>query len=214
MDVTIREATASDALFIAWVQQEAARSHRPLGLWDMTVPGPDEYRLQTVAKIALAEPPSFAHYGGFLVAEADGKPVAGLSSYDYAIKDTDSFVSAMDSTLTGLGWSAEHRALAMDRLAPVILCMPDSPPGVLIVEWVAARPEARGRGVARQLLEAILQRGRDTGYKKAQIGYLIGNTPASTAYERVGFETVEEKRHPDFEAVYGSPGIARMTLDL
>jgi hypothetical protein len=30
----------------------------------------------------------------------------------------------------------------------------------------------------------------------------------------MGFETVEEKRHPDFEAAFGTPGIARMLRDL
>ena len=51
-------------------------------------------------------------------------------------------------------------------------------------------------------------------YARSQISHLIGNTPAQTAYERVGFETIKEKRHPDFEAAFGSPGIARMVRSL
>jgi GNAT superfamily N-acetyltransferase len=214
VDVTIREATAIDAPFLAWVMQTAARSHRPLGLWDLAIPGPDRPRLETIAQIAVTEPPCFTHYGGFLVAEADGQPVAGLSAYDSAIKSMDGFTAAMNATLEGLGWSAEHRALAATRLAPMNTCMPDSPPGVWVIEWVAAVVEARGRGVAHALLIEILERGRIAGYTKSQIGYLLGNTPAQSAYERVGFKTVDEKRHADFEAVFGSPGIARMVRDL
>jgi GNAT superfamily N-acetyltransferase len=85
---------------------------------------------------------------------------------------------------------------------------------VWIIEWVATTRNARARGVATTLLRAILARGRAAGYTKSQIGYLIGNTPAQTVYERMGFETVDEKRHPDFETALGSPGIARMVRDL
>jgi ribosomal protein S18 acetylase RimI-like enzyme len=92
--------------------------------------------------------------------------------------------------------------------------MPDSPPGGWVIEWVATTPEARGRGVANGLLREILERGRAAGYTRSQISYLIGNTPARTAYERIGFETSEEKRHPDFEAAFGTPGIVRMVRTL
>jgi len=214
MDVTIRDATEQDAPFLAWVMQEAARSHLPLGLWDFTLPGPDRPRLEAVARMAIAQPESFVHFGGFLVAEADGKAIAGLSGYDSAHKPLDGFTTVMDGTLEQLGWSAEHRALAGIRLAPIGTCMPDSPPGVWVIEWVAAKPEARGRGVAHKLLVEILERGRRGGYTKSQIGYLLGNTPAKTAYERVGFETTGDMRTPEFEAVYGCPGIAHMECDL
>jgi ribosomal protein S18 acetylase RimI-like enzyme len=194
--------------------QAAARSHRPLGLWDVAIPGPDDPRLDAVARIAVAESACFAHYGGFIVAAADGEPVAGLSAYDAAHKTMGHFVAAIDATLAGLDWSVEHRMLVGSRLAPLMTCVADTAPGVWVVEWVAALPAARGRGVANALLLEILERGRCAGYDKAQIAHLLGNTPAQRAYERVGFETVDEKRHPDFEAVFGSPGIARMMLDL
>ena len=214
MDVTIRDATAADAPFLAWVMLAAARSHRPLSFWDYAFPGPDAPRLEYIAALAVAVPASFAHYSGFLVAEHEGRPVGGLSAYDSATKGMDRFIGAMMGVLEAREWSAEHQQLLTVRTAPVGTCMPDSPPGVWIIEWVATTRHARGRGVATTLLREILARGRAAGYTKSQIGYLIGNTPAQTAYERVGFETVEEKRHPDFETAFGSPGIARMVRDL
>ena len=210
MDPTIRDATPDDAPFLAWVIQAAARSHVPLGVWDFAFPGPDGPRLEYLAALALAEPPSFAHYTGFLVAEREGRPIAALSGYDPAHADTDAFMAALGNALQAKGWSAEHRALALARMAPMVTCVPDSPPGTWIVEWVAALPEARGRGVARALLLAILERGRAANYTTAQISYLIGNDPASAAYERVGFATIDEKRDPAFEATFKSAGIARM----
>ncbi len=43
---------------------------------------------------------------------------------------------------------------------------------------------------------------------------LIGNTPAQMAYEKVGFVVDEEKRHPEFEAVIGAPGMMRLLRPL
>jgi ribosomal protein S18 acetylase RimI-like enzyme len=214
MDIHIRDAVAEDAPFLAWVMQAAARSHRPLSFWDLAFPGPDGPRLKYIAELAVIEPQSFAHYSGFLVAEADGRPVAGLSAYDSTHKNMDAFLGSIASLTAARGWSPEHQALLFSRMAPAGTCMPDSPPGVWVIEWVAATPAARGKGVANALLRTILERGRAMGYVHSQIGYLLGNTPAQTAYERVGFEKVEEKRHPDFEAAFGTPGIARMVRDL
>ena len=214
MEITIRDAVAADAPFLAWVMITAARSHRSLSFWDYAFPGAEAPRLDYIAAMALAEPISFAHYSGFLVAEHEGRPVGGLSGYDSAIKGLDRFVMALTGLVLRREWSADHIQLLSVRTAPVNTCMPDSPPGVWIVEWVATTPEARGRGVANALLRQILQRGRDAGYSRSQISYLIGNTPAQAAYERIGFETVEERRHPDFEAAFGAPGIARMVREL
>ena len=214
MNVTIRDAKPGDASFLGWVMQTAARSHVPLSFWDHAFPGPDAPRLEYIAEMALAEPRSFAHYSGFLVAEHDGKPVGGLSGYDSAKKGMDKFVTALTGVLARHEWSADHQRLLADRTAPVGTCMPDSPPGVWVIEWVATAPSARGRGVANTLLKAILERGRAEGYKRSQIAYLVGNTPAATAYERVGFTTIDEKRHPAFEAAFGTPGIVRMQRDI
>lgn len=214
MDIQIRDAVAEDAPFLAWVMQTAARSHRPLGFWDLAFPGPDAPRLEYIAALVVADAKSFTHYSGFLVAEADGRPVAGLSAYDSTHKGMDALIGSLAATITSRGWSPEHQALLFARIAPASACMPESPPGVWVIEWVAATPAVRGKGVANALLRAILDRGRQAGYSRSQIGYLIGNTPAQTAYERVGFETIDEKRHPAFEAAFGSPGIARMVLDL
>jgi translation initiation factor 4G len=43
---------------------------------------------------------------------------------------------------------------------------------------------------------------------------LIGNDAAERAYAKLGFSVVEEKRHPDFEAATGAPGMQRMLAKL
>lgn len=214
MQTTIREARLDDAEFLAWVMLTAARSHLPLSFWDLAIPGPEQPRLDVIADMARSEAPSITRFDGFVVAEHEGAPVAALSAYDSQQKPMDGFVRAMGEVLTARGWSPSHQELLARRLAPAVSCMPDSPEGTWVIEWVAATPPARGRGVARSLLVEILERGRVRGYETAQIAYIIGNDPARSAYERMGFETVEEIRRADYEAALGAPGIARMTLRL
>jgi GNAT superfamily N-acetyltransferase len=214
MALVLRDATAADGELIAWVQVEAARSGTPLGFWDLALPGPDDPRLRIVAEIATTGREHFAHVSGFLVAELDGEPVGALSGYAPGKKKIGYFAGALDGALERSGWSDAHRRLLFLRIAPAESCFSETPEDCWIVEWVALRPNVRGKGIAGKLLDAILQRGRDDSFKKAQISYLIGNTPAKRAYERAGFVAVDEKRAPEFEAVFGAPGTVRMRREL
>jgi len=214
MSLNIRPATVADAELIAWVEVEAARSSRPLGFWDLVFPGADAQRIALVADVVRSEHRSFAHWDGFLVAERDGEALGALSGYDPTQKRLEHMIGALGESTTRAGWSDAHKQLIGGRIAPFMTCLSDTPDDRFVIEWVALRPEARGKGAAAQLLEAILERGRAAGHKKAQITYLLGNTPARRTYERAGFSVVSEKRHPDFEATFGAPGTACMWRDL
>lgn len=211
MDFTIRPATLADTPFIAWVQQEAARSHLPFGFWDVAIPGPDEYRLRIVERICRADAASFAHWSRFLVAEVDGEPAAALSAYDDAKAATgERFMLAMIEALKAEGWNEARMGAMQQRLVPFLTCALEQPDATWIIEWVATRPAHRGKGLTKALLGAILTAGRERGYTQFQIGVLIGNTPAQRAYEGVGFTVVDEKQDPAFEATFGAPGIRRL----
>jgi ribosomal protein S18 acetylase RimI-like enzyme len=95
----------------------------------------------------------------------------------------------------------------MQKAAAFVLVAPEHVPNVWIVEHVATKPEFRRRGLVERLIGEILDVGRKRGATVADIGVLIGNDPAQRAYEKCGFEVIDEKRHPDFEAVYGCPGV-------
>lgn len=214
MSLTLRDAAPTDAPLIAWVQVEAARSGTPLGFWDLALPGPDEPRLQLMADIATSAREHFAHVSGFLVAEVDGEPAGALSGYAPGKKKLGHFVAALNQTLERHGWSEAHRQLLGLRIAPAVACFSETPEDSWVVEWVALRSAARGRGVAARLLDAILERGRSAGFRRAQITYLIGNTAAERAYERAGFVQVDSKRDATFAATFGRPGTVRMRRDL
>ena len=212
MDVSIRPADRGDTRFLVWVVQEAARSHLEKGVLDLAVPD-DEKRLAFLDAVSHAEARSFFRYDNFLVAEIDGRQVAALSAFEPAIA-TPQLEPAEEEAAQKLGWSDEELRDMRDRFAVAMACYPEAPEDRWIVEWVATVPEFRGRGIVNQLLLEILDRGRERGFDKAQIGYLLGNTRAQRSYERVGFKTVSERRDPDFEAALICPGIACMHLDL
>ena len=121
---------------------------------------------------------------------------------------------AMAEVSEKLGRSRADRAAAMERSLPFLSCAPDETDGAWILENVATSPEFRRRGLIDTLLRRILQEGHERGFGLAQIGVLVGNTPAQRAYEKAGFEVVDEKRTPEFEATFGCPGVKRLLLHL
>jgi translation initiation factor 4G len=213
MESSIRPAVVEDAPFLAWVQQEASRSHLPFGFWDVAIPGPDEYRLRIIERVCRAEARSFAHWSRFLVAEVGGEAAAALSGYDEAHAATGPlFFQALIEALTAEGWNEARIGAMSQRLAPFLTCAPEQPEDTWIVEWVATRPAYRGKGLTKALLGAIIAAGKQKGFTHFQIGVLVGNTPAQRAYEGVGFSVVDEKTHPDFAATFGTPGIRRLQM--
>lgn len=211
METHIRAAVEADLPFIAWVQQEAARSHLPRGFWDLAFPGPEADRLRLVGHIARASARSFCHWSGFLVAEVDGRAAAALSAYTRPSETAGRLLfEAMAEAFDGEGWSEAARQAMGERIAPFLTCIPETAEETWIIEWVATRPEHRGKGLVRALLHEILDRGAQGGHAQAQIAVLIGNTPAQRAYEGVGFRVADEKTHPDFERAVGCPGIRRL----
>lgn len=213
MQPTIRAATEADVPFLAWVLQEAARSHRPFGVWDLAFPGPDEWRLPRLEGLVASREPSFCQRSGFLVAEVGGEPAAALTGYsDHSVAGGSAFLAAMQEVCAGIGWEERHGQALGARIAPFLECAPAAPDDAWVVEFVATRPEHRGRGLVKALLGAILARGRERGHACLQIAVLIGNDVAQRAYESVGFRVVDEKRSPAFEATFGCPGIRRLRL--
>jgi translation initiation factor 4G len=82
------------------------------------------------------------------------------------------------------------------------------------IENVATKPEFRGRGIAAALIRHMLDGMGESGPKRAQISFLIGNEPAERCYRSCGFVFAEDKTAKEFEAAMGVPGLRRMARDL
>lgn len=71
-----------------------------------------------------------------------------------------------------------------DELVAVGLVGPEGDPGAWRVRGMATAPEARGRGAASAVLDALLEHAREHGASEV---WASVRTPAVTLYERAGF---------------------------
>jgi ribosomal protein S18 acetylase RimI-like enzyme len=180
----------------------------------MLIGRPEEECLSFLEHLAVTDELHMCHYKGFLVAEVGGHPVAALSGYDPLALPEVTVGPAMAVVMERMGLTPEDMASGQKGLAAYLTCHPEPCEGAWIVEHVATRPGFRRQGIISRLLGQILEAGRQRGFRLAQVSFAIGNTAAQLAYERAGFRFLDEKRHPDFEAEIGCPGIARLLRDL
>lgn len=211
--VSLRAATAADTPLVARVLEMAGRGHLARGPWDFLFPDARE-RTAALSRIAGEEPRSWCHRSLFHVADLDGRPSAALCCFEVGEVGDPSLGAPLLAAFAALGWTPERIGEALAASGPFVECFPDMPPGTWIVENVGTLEDARRHGLVRELLDLALQKGRARGYATAQISCLIGNDAAQRAYERAGFEVVEERRSPAFEKLVGCPGFSRMTRRL
>ncbi len=214
MDINIRQAGPEDADFIAWVMLAAARSHVERGIWEVMTGGTEEDCLAYLRVVAATEVPHLFHSSTFIIAEVDGVPAAALSGYNPQELGMDAYMQAFPEVIGKMGWDDTETAAAIGRVTPCTTCFPDNAEGAWVVENVATVPEFRRKGLIDKLLNEMIDKGRKQDFRLAQIGVYIGNTKAQNAYEKAGFKIVDEKRHPDFEAAIGCPGIKRLLQDI
>jgi translation initiation factor 4G len=208
----IRPAGPGDVSLVARVLELASRGHLARGAWDLVFPDATE-RARALTRIAGGER-SWCHHSVFNVAELAGEPAAAVASFDPAALGGTELGGVLGGVFADLGWTDAQRGASVMRVVPYLRCFPDLPEGTWIVENVGTLPQARRRGLVAALLEHALEAGRARGYARAQISCLIGNEPAWRAYEAVGFEVVEERKDPEFEALLGAPGYVRMVTAL
>ncbi len=212
-DVKIVPATREHGPFVAWVMMAAGRSHLPLGSYDFIAGGDEANVLRYCEALTTTDALHFGHYSTFLVAEVNGVPAAGMCGY---LEDTHGNITAglMEAYQT-LNYMEGDIATNLGKAGTIIHVMPDhGDVHPWIVEHVATKPEFRRQGLVERLIAAQLDRGRQRGASTADIGVLIGNDPAQRAYEKCGFAVIDEKRHSDFEAAYGTPGIRALRREI
>ena len=214
MNIRTRQARPEDAKLLAWCMLMAGRSHMKIGIWDLVISQSEDKCLSFLELLSLQGPRHMCYYTEFLVAEVDGRPVAALEGFDPIANGEETVTEPMAAVIQRMGLTAEDMTLGQDSLAAFFTCHSDFLEGAWVIEQVATRSEHRCMGVISSLLEAILDEGRQQGFRQAQVSYYIGNTPAERSYQKAGFRYLDEKRHPDFERAIGCPGMVRLLCDL
>jgi ribosomal protein S18 acetylase RimI-like enzyme len=212
--VAVRDATADDAEFLAWVMLTAARSHLPRGIWDYLLGWNESRVLEFLAALSQRDPVHLFHWSKFVVAEVDGQRAAALSGYDADKEGLDVYLPIAVALYLELGAADADLDALMARGADLQSAMEPPLPRAWVVENVATAPAFRRTGLSDQLLEKILERGRSAGYTTAQISVFIGNDPARAAYIKHGFSPEGETRAAAWEAAMSCPGIERLVQPL
>ncbi len=123
------------------------------------------------------------------------------------------------SGLSVWGWEAYHKELQspedvimlVARIAPTESNLTDGQviagfiisrlvAGELHINNMAVRPEVRRRGIAAQLLAAVLSQGRSNGARIAYLEVRAGNAAAQGLYRRCGFQVTGRRNR-----YYGQP---------
>lgn len=129
---------------------------------------------------------------------ADHAAWAGMARSLWPEHDLDRLRAGIDAMAgPGIGgrrgWIAEAQGrdvgFAELGLRPYANGCDSQPVGFLEAIWVA--PDWRGRGVARQLLAAVVAAARADGLREIGSDALIDNAPSLAAHASWGFEEIE-----------------------
>lgn len=186
------------------------RGYRSRGWFDVALGWPEPQCLDFIARVAVARAVSMWHVSQFLIAEIDSEPGAALCAVPAAGTGPAAW-RALEEVGLATGMMASELDAIRQRGAYSRACWVQGGEGDWMIEHVATDPTYRGRGLVQALIAHALDKGREAGFSRATISFLIGNEPAERAYAKAGFAFTEEKRDPAFEAIIGAPGFRMFT---
>lgn len=191
--LTTRKATIADIPFLVRIEYEASLPPFDHCFWEDLLEGTDTTALQFIEAELKTDASNWGHVGDFVILEEQGKPVAAAAGYAPNWDDYSPLrLSRLDEIARELGWSKATASMFRDRylelfagdLQPFFL----TPQAPWIIENVAVLPEARGRGLGKILLKAVLEEGKSQQHSHAGIMVINGNDRARRTYESVGFK--------------------------
>lgn len=83
-----------------------------------------------------------------------------------------------------------------------------------LVDGIAVRQDARGRGVGSALIEALCDEARTRGYREIRLDVIVENIRARALYERLGFVTISTDRSRFSAVLFGFASATSMVRRL
>ncbi len=213
----VRRATRADLAFVAWCNHESSSPSPGFCYWDPLLDGLNTPTLVFIEALFRVDALAYGKVEDFFVVESEGRLIAGASGFtpdreDYRPLRLDrlAHIAAL------LGWTAAQQAQFLERYQGVWADPRDpslAPQAPWIIECVAVLAEYRGRGVARALLNAILDEGRRLGHSQAGISVTHGNTAAQHVYEAIGFKLYLDYGAEYFDGYFPGTTKYHMRLD-
>lgn len=201
----IRKARPGDKKEVAGLIHVATSSHLNVGIFDYILGTSKEETIKYLESLFTTMSRSWNHWSYSHVAEINGKVAANTTAYSEDETGLVNFIIAFGEVL--LNWKLSDINKMRKRAEILNNIKPSAPPDRWILEYVAVFPEYRGRGLISDLFDEALQEGKDKGYKQAQISFAIGNSKAEKVYKKLGFQFDHDSKDPEFEKIFGSPGL-------
>lgn len=213
----VRKATLIDIPFLALTIYESSLPPLNRSAWDDMLEGTGTSAIKFLEAVLQASASAWGNIEDFRILEENNKPVAAAAGY---LPNQDDYrylnLSRFEDVGKLLEWSNEtimkFRSVydkTFGKEPCHIIFQPQAP---WIIETVAVIPEARGRGLGKVLLKALLEEGRENGHSHAGIMVINGNERARHTYESLGF-----KLYISFGAEYFDnefPGLTKFRLRL
>ncbi len=201
-----RAATPEDAPVLGEFLYLADLSHYSTSGFEISLGGDREYQICTLAKLARTEARSQFHYSHFEVATTcDGTAVASVAGFDRSQTDAQGAAA-----LEQIGWNNDAIEALVERIGPVGVAFPPEEPGTWTIEHVATLPAFRRQGLSRRLLERVVARGRQKGYRTATVDVFEGNDQARAFYETSGFRPILAFGHEPLRRILNRDPLIRL----
>lgn len=219
--LTTRKATIADIPFLARIEYEASLPPLNHCFWEDILEGTGTTALEFIEAELRADASNWGAVEDFLVLQEEGVPVAAAAGYVPNQEDYCPLrLSRLEAIAQALNWSEATAQTFHDRyfelwggnLQPFFL----TPQASWIIENVAVLPEARGRGLGKALLRALLEEGKSQNHEFAGIMVINGNETARRTYESVGFKPYQTFHADYFVEQFGLefPGVTKFGLRL
>jgi ubiquinone biosynthesis protein Coq4/ribosomal protein S18 acetylase RimI-like enzyme len=198
----IRPATPADISFLAEIIYEASLPPSDHSFWEDILQGTGTGVLSFLEAMLRQQASNWGNVEDFLILSEQGKPLAAAAGYTPNLEDFRPLrLAQLDKIAQDLNWSPEtsrtfsesYQEFWGDDSQPIFL----APLTPWTIENVAVLPNARGRGLGKAMVKALLEEGRKQQHTHAGIMVVNGNDIARHTYESIGFK-LYQTIHADY----------------
>lgn len=205
MGITIKQATAQDAPFLAQMILQSSRAGKKEGFFDLLFGSSNlDIVLPALEKLTQTEAKNRCHYKNFLIASMDGKFVGSLCSYEPRIATHDAFVAA----LAEIGLEASEEVLNIMNECDFKLNT-----RVIMFDFTEEVDGFIDVGILKALMQKSLLTARLKGYTIAQTIIEIGSLETQLFYKKLGFKTVAQKECELYREKFGRSGFMLLSTE-
>ncbi|QOP42333.1 acyl-CoA acyltransferase [Sulfurimonas marina] len=206
MGITIKQATADDAKFLAQMILKSSRAGKKTGLFDFLFEmKPEDEIIAKLEQLTQTESKSHCHYKNFLIAQIDGKCVGTLCSYEPRISNKETFIKALQE----IGCCEDANKI----LEAFYDCSFDVRKSTLMFDFMEELDGFVDVGVLKALMQKSLLTARLKGYRRAQTIIEIGSLETEMFYKKLGFIFVEQKECEGYRETFGRNGIMLFEIE-